>query len=101
MPETPDDHVLPPGQLAAGHRCRTDDLAYPSVSDWYCDHRGRVPIQAAAGLERYMRQHGCTFAAAFTALTGRGGPITLLEEEPARRPARRPGHHGDDRPSKG
>ena len=100
MPETPADHVLPPGQLPTG-RCRTDGLAYTSVSNWYRDHHGRVPIQAAAGLERYMRQHGCTFAAALTALTGRGGPIILLDAEPARRAARRHGHHVDGRLSKG
>ena len=81
MSEMPDGYVPSPGQLPAGHRCRTDDLAYTSVSNWYRDHHGRVPIQAAAGLDRYMRQHDCTFAEAFTALTGRGGPIILLDEE--------------------
>ena len=78
-----------PGSLPPGHRCRVDDLAYASVSDWFTDHRGRVPIQAAAGLDRYMRAKGCTFAEAFMALSGKGGPMILIEEE---RPAghRRP-----------
>ena len=34
--------------LPPGHRCRVDDLAYDSVSDWYRDHIGHVPVQAAA-----------------------------------------------------
>lgn len=52
---------LDPGSLPPGHRCRVDDLAYTSVGSWWADHRGRVPIQAAAGLDRY------------------GGPIILIE----------------------
>jgi hypothetical protein len=43
-----------------------------------------VPVQAAAGLERYMRAHGVSFAEAFGALTGPGGPIILLDEETRR-----------------
>ena len=45
-----------PGSLPPGHRCRVDDLAYTSVSDWFNDHYGRVPIQAAAGLDRHIRR---------------------------------------------
>ena len=71
-----------PGSLPPGHRCRTDDLAYTSVSDWFNDHHGRVPIQAAAGLDRYMKRTGATFAEAFMALTGERGPIILIEDEP-------------------
>jgi hypothetical protein len=70
-----------PGSLPPGHGCRVDDLAYQSVSAWFTDHRGRVPIQAAAGLDRYIRATGCTFAEAFTALSGKGGPIILIDEE--------------------
>ena len=70
------------GSLPPGHRCRVDDLAYDSVSDWFNDHHGRVPIQAAAALDRYVRTTGCTFAEAFTALTGKRGPIILIAEEP-------------------
>jgi hypothetical protein len=69
------------GSLPLGHRCRVDDLAYESVSDWFTDHHGRVPIQAAAGLERYIRATGSTFAEAFTALSGKGGSIILIGEE--------------------
>jgi hypothetical protein len=71
-----------PGSLPPGHRCRLDDLAYSSVSDWYRDHHARVPIQAAAGLDRYIKARGCTFAEAYAALSGEGGPIIPLEEEP-------------------
>jgi hypothetical protein len=39
------------------------------------------PPRAAAGLDRHMKQTGSTFAEAFTALSGNGGPMTLLEEE--------------------
>jgi hypothetical protein len=70
-----------PGSLPPGHRCRVDDLTYESVSDWFNDHQGRVPIQAAAGLDRYIRATGSTFAEAFTALSGKGGQIILIEEE--------------------
>ena len=70
-----------PGSLPPGHRCRVDDLAYESVSDWFNDHRGRVPIQAAAGLDRYIKATGATFAEAFAALSGNGGPIILIEAE--------------------
>ena len=67
--------------MPPGHLCRVDDLAYDSVSDWFDDHHGRVPIQAAAALDRYVRTPGCTFAEAFTALTGQRGPIILIERE--------------------
>jgi len=75
MSDAPDHR----SHLPAGHRCRVDDLAYTSVSVWWNHHRGRVPIQAAAGLSRYMRDHDCTFAEAWTVLTGPGGPIILIE----------------------
>ena len=75
-----ESHVLPPAHLPPGHRCRVDDLAYTDVGTWYLDHHGRVPVQAAWGLSRYMRGHGCTFAEAFVALTN-GGPIILIEPD--------------------
>ena len=68
--------------LPPGHRCRTDDLAYTSVSVWFADHHGRVPIQAAAALGQYIRATGCTFGEAFTVLTN-GGPIILIEPDQA------------------
>jgi hypothetical protein len=71
--------VVPPATLPPGHRCRTDDLAYVSVGDWWRDHVGHVPIQAAAALSRYQSARGCSFAEAFAALTGRDGPIILIE----------------------
>jgi hypothetical protein len=70
-----------PGTLPPGHRCRVDDLAYESVSDWFTDHRGHVPIQAVAGLDRHIKATGSTFAEAFAALSGKGGPIILIEKE--------------------
>jgi hypothetical protein len=45
------------------------------------DDHGRVPIQAAAGLGRYIKGTGSTFAEAFTALSGKGGPIILIAKE--------------------
>lgn len=65
--------------IPAGRHCATDDLGYGSVSEWWRDHRGRVPIQAAAALDRHIRSRGCTFGEAFAALSGRGGPIVLIE----------------------
>jgi hypothetical protein len=70
------------GSLPPGHRCRVDDLAYESVSAWFHDHHGRVPIQAAAALDQYVKRTGSTFAEAFKVLTN-GGPIILIEKEPA------------------
>ena len=68
--------------LPSEHRCRVDDLAYTTVGEWFEDHHGRVPIQAAAGLSRYMKAHGCSFGEAWTALTAPDGPIILIEKEP-------------------
>jgi hypothetical protein len=70
-----------PGSLPPGHRCRVDDRAYASVSDWFHDHHGRVPIQAAAGLDRYIRATGSTFAEAFAALSAKWAPIILIDDE--------------------
>ncbi len=80
MSQLANSHVLPPAHLPPGHRCRVDDLAYTKLSDWYVDHHGYVPIQAAHALSRYMRGHGCTFAEAFVALTN-GWPIILIEPD--------------------
>jgi hypothetical protein len=66
--------------LSPDHRCRIDDLAYTTVSKWFDDHRGRVPIQAPWALDRYIKAYGCTFAEAWTALTAPDGPIILIEE---------------------
>jgi hypothetical protein len=73
------------GPLPADHDCRRDDPSYTSVHDWWRDHQGRVPIQAAAGLDRYVREHGVSFGEAFRALTGPRGPIILIG--PAEPPA--------------
>jgi hypothetical protein len=78
------DHRVPPAVLPPGHRCRVDDLTYTSVGDWFRDHVGHVPVQAAAGLDRYRKAHGCSFAEPFEALSGPGGPMALLD---GRRPA--------------
>ena len=81
MPSENSSEPVPPhANLPPGHRCRVDDLRYESVGAWFEDHRGRVPIQAAAALDRYSRDHGCSFAEAFTALTN-GGPIILIERD--------------------
>ena len=69
-----------PGSLPPGHRCRVDDLTYTSVSDCFTDHRGRVPIQTAAGLDRYIKATGATSAEAFSTLIGERGPIILIEQ---------------------
>jgi hypothetical protein len=34
-----------PGSLPPSHRSRVDDLAYPSVSAWFDDHRGHETRQ--------------------------------------------------------
>jgi hypothetical protein len=62
-----------------GLRPGTPRLATISIP--VATNRGRVPIQAAAGLDRYIRATGSTVAEAFTALCGKGGPIIFIEEE--------------------
>ncbi len=79
MPDEPASAILPVAQLPTGHRCRVDDLAYADVGSWYRAHAGHVPVQAAWGLAQYMARHGCSFAEAFTALTGPRGPLILIE----------------------
>jgi len=71
-----------PLALARGRftACRVDDLAYESVSDWFNDHRGRVPTKAAVGFDRYIKATGSTVAEAFTALSAKVGPIIMIEE---------------------
>ena len=79
MPSDESSETFPArGNLPPDHRCRVDDIRYDSVGAWFEDHHGRVPIQAAAGLDRYIRDHGCTFAEAFAVMTN-GGPIILIE----------------------
>ena len=68
---------LPP--LGPDHVCRRDDPAYDSVGAWYDAHRGRVPIQAAAALDRLVRDCGLTFAEAFLTLVD-GGALILLDD---------------------
>jgi hypothetical protein len=61
--------------LPPGHRCRVDDLAYDSVSDWYRDHIGHVPVQAAAALGRLTHGDGTSFPDAYRLLLKRGAII--------------------------
>jgi hypothetical protein len=72
---------MEPDRLGPDHDCRRDDPRYPSVGAWWEDHRGRVPIQMAAGLDRYVREHGVSFGEAFQALLDRGA-IVLIREQP-------------------
>jgi hypothetical protein len=53
--------------MPPGHPCRVDDLAYESVTDWFHDHYGRVPIQVAVGLDQHKKRTGSIFAEAFKA----------------------------------
>ena len=80
MSDSDGGRLLAPATLPMGHRCRSDDLAYTDAGTWYRDHVGRVPVQAAAALERYMQAHDATFAEAFRSLAGPRGPIVLLDE---------------------
>lgn len=77
----PRPRALQPWQavLPEGHICRTDDLAYQSVGEWFRAHRGRVPVQAAGWLSGYMKRHNCTFADAFAAGTSPSGPIIMID----------------------
>jgi hypothetical protein len=50
---------------------------YASVGEWFRDYHGYVPIQAAAGLDRLMRQSGMSFPEAYRTLLGRGAIIHI------------------------
>jgi len=61
---------------------------YASVSEWFRDYRGYVPIQIAAGLDRLIRDTGMSFPDAYRALLGAGkiihvDPVDDLEPPPA------------------
>jgi hypothetical protein len=71
----------PDDRLGPDHDCRRDDPTYESVGGWYEDHQGRVPIEMAQGLSRYMKERGVSFGEAYRALLD-AGAIILLAEEP-------------------
>jgi hypothetical protein len=50
---------------------------YTSVGAWYADHRGYVPIQAAAALGRLTRDGSLSFPDAYRLLLKRGAIIHL------------------------
>jgi len=61
---------------------------YASVSEWFQDYHGYVPIQMAAGLDRLIRDTGMSFPDAYRALLGAGkiihvDPVDDLEPPPA------------------
>jgi hypothetical protein len=82
-PQPHDDHTPAPTRLPPDHHCRVDDLSYTDVGTWHRDHQDVMPARAAMYLEQHMREHGCGFAEAFTALLG-DGTIILTEPEAAR-----------------
>jgi len=51
---------------------------YTTVGEWFRDYQGFVPIQLAAGLDRYMRNHDVTFREAYRALLKSGAIIPLV-----------------------
>ncbi len=67
------------GQLPPGHECRRDDPLYETVGDWYREHAGRVPIQMAHGLSRYIAAHDCSFGDAWRELVDKR--VIILAEE--------------------
>ena len=51
---------------------------YASVTDWFDDYHGYVPIEMAAGLSRLMREHPeLTFPQAYAWLVHTGAIIEL------------------------
>ncbi len=51
--------------------------AYTSVGEWYANHRGYVPIQQAAALDRLTRDDAMSFRDAYRLLLRRGAIIHL------------------------
>jgi hypothetical protein len=72
-----------------------DPLTYTSVGEWFADYRGRVPIEMAIALDRYMKRTGRTFAEAWTALRKKGA-IIMVNEEAAGGPSEGDDHTGGD-----
>jgi len=77
-------------RLGRDHVCRRDDPGYTSVGEWYEDHRGRVPIQAAQALSQLVRERHASFADAFRTLVDAAdafrtlvdaGALILIEDE--------------------
>lgn len=79
--------VLLPGAIGDRGMASTDDRAgvtlpmkprdelrhwstYATVGEWYLDYHGYVPIEAAAGLSRLIRETGMAFPDAYRALLG-------------------------------
>lgn len=54
---------------------------YVSVSEWYADYHGYVPVQIAAALDRVVREHGRSFAEAYALLLRRGAIIHIDPED--------------------
>ena len=50
---------------------------YATVSEWFRDYHGYVPIQMAAGLDRLMRDTGKSFPEAYRTLVGKGRIIHI------------------------
>ena len=75
---TTNEPELGPG---LGPRKPRDELrhwsTYTSVGAWYADHRGYVPIQAAAALDRLTRDGSLSFPDAYRLLLRRGAIIHL------------------------
>lgn len=53
---------------------------YATVSDWYRDFHGRVPVDTAPALKRLMERTGCTFPEANKALLDAQVIIVIKEE---------------------
>ena len=59
-----------------------DVSKYKTVGEWYRDHRGRVPIQMAAGLDKLMKEEGLSFPEAYAKLVAAGAIIEIDEPTP-------------------
>jgi hypothetical protein len=56
-----------------------DVSKYKTLSEWYADVKGRVPLQMVAGLDNLMRTEGITFPEAYARLVDRRA---IIEIEP-------------------
>jgi hypothetical protein len=71
--------MAPRRPLPEGHDCRRDDPRYPTISDWFADHRGMVPLHMAWQISVLMKRRNISFGEAYQALLD-AGAIGLVSE---------------------
>jgi len=69
---------------------------YDPVDEWYRDYHGYVPVDAALGLRRLIRETGMSFPDAYRTLLGAGKIIHIDPSDDIEPPAAGPGPASGD-----